>query len=402
MSQEKKNNNLEEEVSQVKEDIDNLVEKGTDIDKLEEVEDEIFIDKFEEVEDEIFIEKNTEDTENESEIIKNENDNKKKKNIKSTAIMASIGVLCLGFGFIIGKEKGRELPATWKNYSNSKVLATVGETQITEKELSYKMEPLFYLNGKEKLSEDEIKAYESSMIDYMTTTEVLYQEGKKEGIKVSKDDINTEYDTVIGSLTKSYGMTEEDLINKLEIPKEEIRKNIEKELIATKYIGQATEVSDKEVENYYKENKDEFLKVKASHILIKNIDEEGKPLSSEQKKKNEDKAKKILNKLKSGEDFAQLAKEYSEDSSASVGGDLGFFNRGKMVEEFEDAAFALKVGEITDKIVETEYGYHIIKKTDEEYGELEDIKEELKYNLSYQKQGILIDNLSEKYNVTIK
>ena len=70
--------------------------------------------------------------------------------------------------------------------------------------------------------------------------------------------------------------------------------------------------------------------------------------------------KKILVELKAGKDFTEAAKEYSEDISASIGGDVGFVIKGQMVPEFEKAAYRLKEGEISD-VVETEYGYHIIK-----------------------------------------
>lgn len=75
------------------------------------------------------------------------------------------------------------------------------------------------------------------------------------------------------------------------------------------------------------------------------------------------KAEEVLAKVKAGEDFATLAKQYSQDTTASNGGDLGFFAKGKMVPEFEAAAFALKVGEVSG-IVKTVYGYHIIKVTE--------------------------------------
>ena len=74
------------------------------------------------------------------------------------------------------------------------------------------------------------------------------------------------------------------------------------------------------------------------------------------------KSEEVLAKVKAGEDFATLAKTYSQDTTASVGGDLGFFAKGKMVPEFENAAFALKVGEVSG-LVKTVYGYHIIKVT---------------------------------------
>ncbi|MBQ6632438.1 MAG: peptidylprolyl isomerase, partial [Romboutsia sp.] len=327
---------------------------------------------------------------------------KKFKLGKSTIAMAVVGCICLGAGFTYGKSVGRLLPATTRNYSSNKVIATVGDTKLTGEQLRQKIEPWFYINGKTKMSDEEIDAYEASMIDYMTTTEVLYLEGKEEGITVEEADVENEYSSLLSSLEQTYNITEDDLINKCNIPKDVILKELEKELIAVQYIGEESQVTEKEAENYYNKNKDEFLTVRASHILIKNTDDEGNPVSDEQKKKNKEKAEDILKQAKEGVDFAQLAKEYSQDSSSENGGDLDFFSKGQMVEPFEKAAFSLKNGEIYPEVVETDYGYHIIKKTDEKYQDLDTIKEELVYTLGYEKQSTILDNLIKKYNVEIK
>ncbi|MFI5359884.1 MAG: peptidylprolyl isomerase [Halanaerobiales bacterium] len=140
-------------------------------------------------------------------------------------------------------------------------------------------------------------------------------------------------------------------------------------------IVNSVEVSDAEIEKYYNENKDRFTveeQVEASHILVE----------------DEETAKEILNKLNNGSDFAELAKEYSLDGSASRGGNLGFFPRGRMVKPFEEAAFALQVGEISEP-VKTDFGYHIIKVTDRQEAKtlsLEESKEDIRSTLLYQKQ----------------
>jgi len=86
-------------------------------------------------------------------------------------------------------------------------------------------------------------------------------------------------------------------------------------------------------------------KIRCAHILVD----------------KESKAKEVLEKLKNGESFSKLAQEYSIDSSRKRGGDLGYFGRGVMVKEFENAAFSLKPGEVSG-IVKTQFGYHIIKR----------------------------------------
>ena len=88
------------------------------------------------------------------------------------------------------------------------------------------------------------------------------------------------------------------------------------------------------------------MKIRASHILVSTLEE----------------AEKVLSEIKSGGDFGELAKKYSKCPSKENGGDLGYFEKGQMVKEFEDAAFSLNEGEISG-IVKTEFGYHIIKLT---------------------------------------
>lgn len=125
-------------------------------------------------------------------------------------------------------------------------------------------------------------------------------------------------------------------------------------------------VTDSEIQTYYDD--EIFGDIKASHILIKSEATSSMTESEKQEKDDEalQKAKDIITRLNNGEDFATVAKEVSEDESTKEnGGDVGFFAHGDMVEEFEDAAKALNVGEYTKEPVKTEYGYHIILKTEQ-------------------------------------
>ena len=138
-------------------------------------------------------------------------------------------------------------------------------------------------------------------------------------------------------------------------------------------------VTDKQIQKYYDENV--YGDISCKHILITpavtdNMSDEDKTKAD---KEALQKAKDIIKKLKNDESFDDLAKEYSDDTSnKDKGGDLGYFNTGDMLEEFEKAAFALKKGKYTTTPVKTKYGYHIILKTDEkEKPSLEDKKEEI-------------------------
>ncbi len=329
--------------------------------------------------------------------------NKEKKGLNKAILIAIVVlVIGLGIGFYMGKEKGRTLPATSRHYSDNKVIATVGDVKITEKELKNRMEPIFYMNGKTKMTDEEIDYYEQNMIDYITTTEMLYQAGVKNKVKVDKEELDAQYTSLMATISQSFGMDEEAYLKKFDLTKDGVEKSLEKEAIAAKYIDEESKVSDKEVEEYYNKNKKDFDEIKASHILIKNVDENGEKLDDAKIKENKRVAEDVLKKALEGEDFAELAKKYSEDGSAQSGGDLGFFGKGKMVPEFEKAAFSLNKGEIYPEVVETQFGYHIIKKTDEQEKTFDEVKDSLKQQLVLEKQNALIEKLTKEYNVEIK
>ena len=127
----------------------------------------------------------------------------------------------------------------------------------------------------------------------------------------------------------------------------------------------------------------------------------GKEVSEAKKKEAKKKAEEVLKKAKSGEDFAALAKEYSDDpGSAANGGDLGYFGKGVMVKPFEEAAFSLKPGEISG-IVESDYGYHIIKVFDKVEGQqpLSAVKESIKTTLLNDKYLQYVKKLTKEAKV---
>lgn len=139
------------------------------------------------------------------------------------------------------------------------------------------------------------------------------------------------------------------------------------QLIQDKALSSYIKIPESELKKKYDEMKPEL---KASHILIK----------------DEKTAKDVLQKVKAGEDFAKLAEEYSEDpGSAANGGDLGYFGPGVMTKPFEEAAYSLKVGEISD-LVKSEFGYHIIKLTDiKEVKPYDEMKDEIRKQLIQEK-----------------
>lgn len=130
-------------------------------------------------------------------------------------------------------------------------------------------------------------------------------------------------------------------------------------------LAQNVEVTEEDMQAYYEENKEEYKKGPARKLRYVRMD---LTPSEADKKATKDKIDSLYVMVTSGSDFADVAKKYSQDTSASKGGDLGYFEEGRMVPEFSEAAFSMKVGEISEP-VETQYGWHIIKTTGKKKGE---------------------------------
>ncbi|MBN8209289.1 peptidylprolyl isomerase [Bacillus sp. NTK071] len=169
---------------------------------------------------------------------------------------------------------------------------------------------------------------------------------------------------------------------------EQFKVDVRKQLLAQKAATEGVEVTDKKLKEFYENNKNLFTELEASHILVD----------------DEKTAKEVQKKLEDGGDFAKLAKEYSKDGSAENGGELGIFKKGDMVAEFEEAAFALKEGEVSD-IVQSQFGYHIIKlksKTVKPFKEAKDQVEE-QYMLQNAKDvPTVIDKLIQDSDIKVK
>jgi peptidyl-prolyl cis-trans isomerase C len=158
--------------------------------------------------------------------------------------------------------------------------------------------------------------------------------------------------------------------------------------------------SDAQVREFYDKNPDKFETVRASHILFK-FDEKADDAS---KKKLLAEAQAVLKQAKGGSDFAELARKHSKDGSAAQGGDLDFFPRGKMVPAFDQAAFALLPGQISD-IVTTQFGYHIIKQTDRRPVPFEQVSDRIKQFLAEQQKQqraqAFVESLKQKAKIEV-
>lgn len=208
-------------------------------------------------------------------------------------------------------------------------------------------------------------AFKSQILVSMEQSEVVYQKAKEVKVTPTDKEVQEQVDT-FNKTVNSNDSTKEQA-KKAGINDEFLKYILTRELAYSaykEYYNKNTKVDESTLKKEYEKNKESYDTVTASHILISTKDDSGNELSDKEKAAAKQKAEEVLQKAKSGEDFAELAKEYSDDSAnASSGGNLGDFTSGEMVEEFSNAAFALDKNEISD-IVETQYGYHIIKVTD--------------------------------------
>ncbi len=214
-------------------------------------------------------------------------------------------------------------------------------------------------------------------LDQLINQQLLFQAAEKAKIKVEEAAVNERYQAIQDSYS-SKELFEEDLRNSgltADSLKTILRDSLKIEQLQAEIL--------KDVQVTEAEIKEAFEEVNARHILIRPEDD-----SDGAKEAARRQAEQLLAELAAGADFAELAKEHSDDpGSGAAGGELGWFGRGRMVEPFEKAAFAAAVGEIVGP-VESQFGYHIIQVTDRkeaEGDEFEQAKEDLRQQLLQQK-----------------
>lgn len=246
----------------------------------------------------------------------------------------------------------------------NKVYAVVGSKEITEKDVQDFLQNIGPQNAMQFQGEDGIKRIVEELINH----ELMFLEAKEE--KLDEEDVFIrEVENMKNNLLKQYAI--QKMLSKVEITEDEVKE-------------------------FYDNNK-QFVsqpaKMRASHILVD----------------SEEKAKEIIQNIKDGAAFENQAREHSTCPSCENGGDLGEFPAGSMVPEFEAAAEAMNVGDISEEPVKTQFGYHVIKLIDKKEAstpEFEEIKDQL-YNqaLGAKQEKVYFakaDELKKKFNVEYK
>jgi peptidyl-prolyl cis-trans isomerase C len=255
-----------------------------------------------------------------------------------------------GILIVVGMMLGAGLMGCSQREAEAPVLARVDESRLTLDEfleqIPEELRPI--------LSENDMQNYVRRWVD----TQLFYKEALRRRLD-----------------------TKPEVMAKLE--------NLRREILVSELLNSELEervnVTDEDVAAYYREHEDEYAtEIKVAHILVSTPEE----------------AQRILEELEGGADFAELAKAWSIDESSSQnGGELRYFTRGSGVPEFEDACFALELGE-TSGIVETGYGYHIIRSIDRRPARrivvLDEIREELRGYLLNMKQEEVVSSWLEE------
>jgi peptidyl-prolyl cis-trans isomerase C len=216
------------------------------------------------------------------------------------------------------------------------------------------------------VTESQLLAIKTLILENMVDRELLYQESRKAGILVKTVEVEREYTALMGKYSDESEFNR--VLKETDFTEETLKFQIEKTMARQKLIDRKIlpeiSVTEKEAKAFYDKNIDFYIKpekVRARHILVQF---DGKASEGQQQKALE-KIKMIQDKIAAGEDFAALAEAYSECPSGKNGGDLGYFTRGQMVKPFEEAAFSLNPGEVSP-IVQSEYGFHLIKVLDKQ------------------------------------
>jgi peptidyl-prolyl cis-trans isomerase C len=336
------------------------------------------------------------------------------QNSATKALCYAIILLLVQTTAALSEEKAapEKKGTTMEQASPGTVLAKVNGVAITRGDRDRALQEILAQGGGrggQQPTPEMMPQMENAALDQLINIEVLYQKGKKLTVK----DLEQKVDEKVGQTRKQFpsqadfekalkgaNITE----NKL---KDLARRNIVIDNLMQKEVFSKITVTEADAKKFYDDNPDKFKmpeRTQASHILI-SADQKATP---EDKKKAKEKAAAIRKRVAKGEDFAAVAKAESNCPSAAKGGDLGYFGKGQMVPEFEKAAAALKLGELSD-VVESPFGYHIIKVMDRKpadtvkFAEVKDkIEDYLKSQKAQKPMTDYVDKIKKEAKVEIE
>jgi peptidyl-prolyl cis-trans isomerase C len=291
------------------------------------------------------------------------------------------------------------------------VAATVNGVDITKAELEAMMKPQLERMAARiaKLPPEVIEQYTTQLrqqvLERMIAMTLLDQQVKASDITVTEEEVLDKINDIAAQQqpplslddfkvkVETYGQSFDEL-------KQQFQKQLAYQKLLEARFGNELNFTQEDAQKYYSENKPQYEipeQVRASHILIKPAAGDPNIDPNEALAQAKAKAQDLLEQIRQGADFAELARTNSACGSAARGGDLGFFSRGEMVPPFEKAAFELQPGQVSD-LVETRFGYHIIKVTDHKDPNVvpfEQVKDDIIELLTSKKEAELADQYLE-------
>lgn len=265
-----------------------------------------------------------------------------------------------------------------------RIVAIVNDSAITMSELNAATAGLGDIKTADKDKLKRIMETKSKVLDQLIERKLVEQAASKAGITVSEKEI----DNAIEDVKRQNNIGEEELLGALAkngLTFKKYREQLKEQIRQVKFINKEfrsnIKISDEDVEAYYAQNKEKFSSHAAHRLRIISFYRAG-----QDGKEAEKKAKDVLALAQKGEDFAKLAKRYSEGPNAQEGGDLGYVKAGEMDKAIEKAATGLKMGDISG-IIKTSTGFHIIQLMDEKKSEpkpFSAVEDEIK-NIIFQK-----------------
>ncbi|MBN1805285.1 MAG: peptidylprolyl isomerase [Sedimentisphaerales bacterium] len=299
----------------------------------------------------------------------------------------------------------------------SNIAVTVNGVDIAEEEIQKLLQPQL---DRMEMQNQQIppalkqtleKQMRQQILQQMINMQLLEQKAKEDHIVVTDDELNQQITRIASSQNPPLTIEQlEEIVAKQGLTFEQWKNEIRKQLVPLKLFKnefpEGVQITEKDAKKYYDETPKEFEtkeQVRASHILIKpETEADSTEATPQAKAKAKAKAEDLLKQIKAGADFAALAKANSDCPSSAKGGDLDFFAKGRMVPPFEKAAFAMKTGQVSD-IVETSFGYHIIKVTDRKPAattSFEQAKDDLIRRLTQKQQVALINKYIDSLKAT--
>ena len=267
------------------------------------------------------------------------------------------------FGFILFLYG----PASLSEAIVDRVVAVVNQEIITLSDVEKWTAPLKEeIVAEDRLEKQErIQALCRKVLEKLIEEKLIDQEAKKSGIKISSKEI----EAAVEEVKRRNAVTQEDFEKALtaggltlETYKKEIEKNLQRQRLIHWSVKVEEKAGEKELRDFYQKNIDRY-RTKETYRPGQILFVIPKRATPEEIREIRKKCQRVLDKIKSGGDFGEMALLYSEDTSNKDHGDLGYFRKGELLPVFEREALRLKVGEVSG-IIRTEFGFHIIKLLD--------------------------------------